>query len=377
MSQEPITVTMDDIIAEIRALRSTIDTQAATITRQGQTIATQQQAITAFNAAANPTVNVAAPVVNVAAATGGGFKVNKPEPFKGERGAAAKTFIQTVELYFSLRPTDFPDDRHKIKWTLLLLQDKAGRWAQPINHEILNPVPGANPSARTTVWNDFREAFKLAFFDPDEKRSASNKINTLHQTRSVAEYAAEFRELVSILGWTEDGQLQTVFYRGLKDHVKDDLVNREEPDDLDELVEVCVKIDNRHWQRAQEKKQDHPTPKPKPTNPFTPKPTNPFAPKPVVNVPFVPAINTTRDPNAMDLSAARGKLTPQERQRRMTNNLCLYCGQAGHRKDAHFTATVAAVEQDGGQGQGGAQVQGQVQQQVQVQDNNPFHQPGF
>ena len=26
-----------------------------------------------------------------------------------------------------------------------------------------------------------------------------------------------------------------------------------------------------------------------------------------------------------------GKLTPEERQRRMDNNLCLFCGNAGHR----------------------------------------------
>ena len=32
----------------------------------------------------------------------------------------------------------------------------------------------------------------------------------------------------------------------------------------------------------------------------------------------------------MDLSANRRKLTPEERNRRITEGLCLYCGGAGH-----------------------------------------------
>ena len=32
----------------------------------------------------------------------------------------------------------------------------------------------------------------------------------------------------------------------------------------------------------------------------------------------------------MDLSAAGGKLTPAERQRRRTQGLCMYCGGVGH-----------------------------------------------
>lgn len=44
------------------------------------------------------------------------------------------------------------------------------------------------------------------------------------------------------------------------------------------------------------------------------------------------------DPGAMDLDGTSNKrfkpLTPAERQRRMENKLCLYCGDPGHRADS-------------------------------------------
>lgn len=334
---------LQQLQGQLQAQAQEIQQQQQEITNQNNVIQQQQQQLQHAQAPVvhvpAPVVNIPAPVINVpAAAHGGGLKVSKPEPYKGARGSAARSFLQAVEMYATLRPQDFPTDLQKIQWTLLLLQEKAASWAQPIYAEILQPT--FPPTTRSTVWTAFTTEFRTAFFDPDEKRSASNRLANLRQTKSTAEYAAEFRELVSILGWNEDTQLQVSFYRGLKDHVKDDLASQDDPASLDELVTRAIRLDNRHWTRRMEKAENAPTTRPAPRSlqgsraqPPTPRPN----PAPIV-------VNVARDSNAMDLSANRRKLTPEERARRMRENLCLYCGQAGHRKDAHFQQAVAAVE---------------------------------
>lgn len=272
-----------------------------------------------------PVVNI--PAITVQQQPGGSLKPAKPEPFKGERGSAAKTFIQSCEMYYMLRSADFPDPATFINWVLMLLQDKAARWAQPIVQEALTTyTPPAVAPQRITDWDVFKAEFVTAFYDPDETRSAAHKMRELKQRRSAAEYVAEFRELVAILGWTEEAQLRHQFYQGLKDHVKDDLSTRDDPTSLDALITLAIKIDNRHYTRSLEKKESsgHSNPRPAPRPQPRVEPT-PSLPPPPVTQQYIP----------MDLSATNSRrISAQERKRRFDNQLCLYCGQAGHRKSA-------------------------------------------
>lgn len=77
----------------------------------------------------------------------------KPEPFKGGKGPHTRSFIQSCQLYFNLRPNDFPSDGLRIQFVLMLLHKKVALWAQPIKNEITNP--GTTTSPRSTVWTTF------------------------------------------------------------------------------------------------------------------------------------------------------------------------------------------------------------------------------
>lgn len=104
---------------------------------QQATIQQQQGQIQAFQnfQLPQPIVNVAAP----AAPAHSTAKVPKPQPFKGDR-ASSKAFIQSLVIYFSMRPyAEFVNPQAKIKYTLLLCEDRAAVWAQPIMDEILHP----------------------------------------------------------------------------------------------------------------------------------------------------------------------------------------------------------------------------------------------
>lgn len=353
---------------ELDTARREIGAHQTTITRQ-QTRMTQQEAtITALNARP-PQINVQAPPAQPQPHS---IKIPLPNKFKGERGRPAKAFIKSVELYFSMKPTHFTTPEDKIKFTLMLLEDRARNWGEPIMENILHP-PAVAPG-NTTNWGAFKDSFNLMFGDPNEERTAANQLRALTQTRGADDYASEFRNLISILGWEDDGQLRDNYYQGLKDHVKDTMISHAAPTTLDELITLSIDLDKRYWQRQMEKKgnptQTHPpanrtpqTPNPQQYRPMNPRPPfnptiprapplyapprgpppnqqrqAPFAPRPPV-APVAPA----RDPNAMDLSANCQRITPEERQHRLANRLCLYCGGPGHRAQDHY-ATVAAAD---------------------------------
>lgn len=265
-------------------------------------------------------------------------KLPTPESYAGERtGNKARTFIQACELYQAMRPSEFPTNRMKIQWTILLLKDLAGSWAAPIVTDLAST---ANPPpARANDWATFRQEFETAFFDPDEKRNAAYAPRSLKQTKSAGDYAAEFRRLTTLAGFTEEVQLMESYRQGLKDAVKDALSNQlTEPRTLEELLQMTIKLDNHIHQNNVEKRQhtsssssSRPAPRPAPAPVYVSRPT--FVPSSAV--PVVPVTSAPVDPNAMDLSAGTKRLSEAERMDQMRRGLCLYCDQAGHKRSDH------------------------------------------
>ncbi|KAL0198990.1 hypothetical protein M9458_007530, partial [Cirrhinus mrigala] len=104
--------------------------------------------------------------------------------------------------------------------------------------------------------------------------------------RTAADYALEFRTLAAQSGWN-DGPLKLHYRKGLNQDLQ--------------YIDLSIRIDN----VMRSRKPSWPL-----TNVFQTQPSTPSAPEPM-------QLGTT-------------KLTVEERERRIRNNLCLYCGQAGH-----------------------------------------------
>ena len=145
---------------------------------------------------------------------------------------------------------------------------------------------------------------RRVFGHPVRGREASQRLLRLRQgSRSVASFAVEFRTLTAESGWNEEA-LQGVFLSALSDDIKDQLTSREESADLDELISLSIRFDNRLRERRRERG-------------FRPSSTHSLEP---------PA--TPRPPPAS--FATRTHLSPEERERRMSSGSCLYCGLVGH-----------------------------------------------
>ncbi|KAI2661215.1 Transposon Tf2-9 polyprotein [Labeo rohita] len=201
-----------------------------------------------------------------------------PEKFDGTPGKC-KGFLLQCTLFVNQQPHLYPTDEGRIAFVCSLLTGKALEWA-------------------TAVWD---LGFKEVFQPSPESSEAGEQIMALRQgRRTAAEYALDFRTLAAQSGWN-DGPLKLHYRKGLQQDLQVELACRDENLSLSQYIELSIRVDN--VMRAR-----------KPSRAFTAFPPSPSIPM--------------ASPEPMQLGVT--KLSAEERERRLRNNLCLYCGQAGH-----------------------------------------------
>jgi hypothetical protein len=99
----------------------------------------------------------------------------------------------------------------------------------------------------------FRNALEKMFGDFDAEAATERKLEKLRQTTSTRTYLSEFRQAASHLSWG-NGALAFKFYMGLKETVKDRIVEQGRPKNLAKLMQLAVQIDNRQYERQLERK---------------------------------------------------------------------------------------------------------------------------
>ena len=94
--------------------------------------------------------------------------------------------------------------------------------------------PYTEKNENDPILNDFNLFVKElhhVFGDSDQSATAERELQRLKQTSSTASYASEFRRLSVLVEWN-DAALCNQFYLGLKNNVKDYLVNYDRPNNL-------------------------------------------------------------------------------------------------------------------------------------------------
>lgn len=240
-------------------------------------------------------------------------KLKTPPEYDGKNKSACSTFISHLNLYINACPTSFPSDNAKVLFAASYLRDRAFAWLEP---HLLHPD--------TPMLHDF-QLFTTELLrnlgDPDRERNTTRKLYALIQTASAAAYSAEFFQLAAFLNWNDDA-LRAQFYNGLKPEVKDALaLANTDPEDVKTLSDLAIRLDNRIHERRMDQKRS--------TRPSHQNYSR-------ISAPTQPAATSVLSRSTpMELDATKSKrfqpLTQEERNRRMENNLCLYCGNPGHR----------------------------------------------
>ncbi|XP_053571501.1 uncharacterized protein LOC128661250 [Bombina bombina] len=157
--------------------------------------------------------------------------------------------------------------------------------------------------------DDFFNAMALLYEDRNTQLTAENNLRTLKQgKRPVEDYVAEFQLWATKSQWNSVS-LRNQFRLGLSEHLKDELSRIEFPDTLESLIKISISMDRRFRERRAEKV---------PTESYTKK----------YHLPQVQ--HPSSSPVPMEIGTIKGPLTYEEKQRRRSLNLCMYCGNKDH-----------------------------------------------
>ena len=206
-----------------------------------------------------------------------------------------EAFLQ-CDLIFELQPRAFSSDRFRIAYIITLLTDKALKWATAV---------WAKQGSVCSSFKDFQEEMLLVFDQSTTGPDAAKLLMTIRQDkRSVTDYAIEFRTLAEESEWN-DRALVTAFHHGLSDALKDGLASIGCPRELEPLIAHAVRLDN----RMREHRGDQ-------------------------GVSWLLPAGSGRSKSSEDLEPMQlggARLSAKEKEQRMREGLCLYCGETGHR----------------------------------------------
>ena len=181
---------------------------------------------------------------------GSADKAGKPELFYGDRNKV-DTWLNQLYVYFTLHQV--PQNRRTLEATMYLRGD-AERW---FRDRLLGFVHNQeDPDGLFTHFGRFAQEVKRVRGPSNEDFVAERAIQELRQKGPAADYAAKFQSHVRRTGWN-DKALRTMFEKGLKDNVRDELmrVPDADKDTLDHMMEMAIQLDDKLYRRHWEKKK--------------------------------------------------------------------------------------------------------------------------
>src|SRR5271169_4310762 len=238
-------------------------------------------------------------------------KVKEPDTFDGSEPKKLSNFILLCKLYFRNNPA-YTDDSSKVTFALTHLRGTALDYFEPL-------LSAEDPAPWEEDWPEFVRMLRTQFGPIDPTADAEDNIDNLKMkdNQRILKYNVEFNRLAVQTGW-DDSVLRHRYYSGLAERIKDVMGQVGKPSTLEEMRTVAHSIDARHWERAHEKSRSNPDKTNTSSNNNGNKNEKPKS-----------SANPLTDKLGKD-----GKLTPQERQRRFDNNLCMFCGGLGHTANA-------------------------------------------
>lgn len=259
-------------------------------------------------------------------------KIREPDTFDGTEPRKLRAFFVQCELHFQSKPKAFRSGRAKVNFAQSYLKGMALEWFEP---DLLADEDDDRPD-----WMEDYSAFMLELqtnFGPhDPSGDAEMQLEQLHMRdgQRINKYVVEFQRLASqVRGWG-DSALRCQFYNRLPARIKDEISRMGKPSTLSEYKILAQTIDTRYWERKGEVARET-----KPTTSNPPKQTtsdrtssNSSGPpryksdKPATSA----SSSVSKPPDLTSKLGKDGKLTSEERKRRMDNKLCLFCGGPGH-----------------------------------------------
>ncbi|MBW0591182.1 hypothetical protein O181_130897 [Austropuccinia psidii MF-1] len=242
-----------------------------------------------------------------------------PECFDGTQPFKVRSFIQSCQLIFHNDPANFSQDRKKVLYATSFLVGRAAKWIEPY----LSNLNNQDSSYLLNSWPLFESQLFTLFGDPNEVRKAEAELDGLRMKEGghVALYIANFRSLVSRIGDWGERALIHHFRKGLASRILDQLASHPSNiDSLQDLMDVSLELDTRYHERQKEKNH-HQEKKPEASKSHSShhQVSSSSRHKKKFH-------SQKRDKPHSSLLNKDFKLKGSEKERRIKEGLCTYCG---------------------------------------------------
>ncbi|MBW0481316.1 hypothetical protein O181_021031 [Austropuccinia psidii MF-1] len=225
--------------------------------------------------------------------------MKEPDSFDGTPAHKLRGFIQSCQFLFHNYRANFFSDQKKFIYSTSFLTGRAGKWIEPY----LSNISNEDPSYPLNNWQIFETQLFTLFCDPNEVRKAEKELGNLRMKESghVSLYIADFRNQLA----AHPGTFET----------------------LQELIYVTLELNTRYHERQNEKGG---SPEKKPlvpsSNPSRPSQGSsskgPFHKKNKKGKQF----QSSKDRPHASLLNKDNKLMGSEKEKRIKEGLCTYCG---------------------------------------------------
>jgi hypothetical protein len=285
---------------------------------------------------------------------GSGNKVREPEKFDGNKPAKLEIFLNSCRANFAANPQRFfNNDRARITYAGSYFTDTAMKWYGSYLEDMDRDVP-VTPFLQT--WAAFVEELNCLFGIQNPRGDAATRIRhiRMHNNDTVAKFMVAFKELADKLPNYGQEVLGDRFWDGLCTRIQDAISFRviQRPTTLNELYQIALNLDNNYWSLRNERRANEHTTSfnvgvSAPTSGSGRNKSASFA-KTMTQT----TTATTSTPNKSQKKVSKktsstterpryagtgadSKVTPEEKQRRLDNNLCAYCGSDQHSVEFH------------------------------------------
>ena len=169
-----------------------------------------------------------------------------PPKFGGTSLQETPDFLASVKNIFKLCPKTYSTDAQKIGYVGSLLVGIARSWFR---------LQADMETFDSLSFNEFETRFRKRFGDPFAKLSAQRRLSSLRQgSRSALVFSTEFYELAQEAEFNDSAMICGL-YQGLNEEVKDAMAFiPERPDTFLEFSQLVISVDNRLFERRNERK---------------------------------------------------------------------------------------------------------------------------
>uniref|UniRef100_A0A096LQI3 Ty3 transposon capsid-like protein domain-containing protein n=1 Tax=Poecilia formosa TaxID=48698 RepID=A0A096LQI3_POEFO len=152
--------------------------------------------------------------------------------------------IQSTPQFLIYSPQSFSQDGRKISFIPSHLSGKALDWAEAKYSSTVD---------YGCTFDEFIKEFKQAFNQDTDKTADSRGLLEIKQgNRTVADFAIEFRIKAAASGWGQTA-LKSAYFHSLNESIKDELATLDEPNTLEDLIRLTIRLDNRLRARSNAK----------------------------------------------------------------------------------------------------------------------------